>query len=248
LAGNVAAVEIWMPDNRRGGMLPGRCPCPGSRCELVIYDPAKTSPRRGVAAMTMSKRVKHLEISTLRRLLTAKKRCNNYTDEDWLELFGEWGRAGAFAAEPDIPVALTFYRDALAQAKAQADPPFDPPADFMPNLADLPEVRLLNWRTSWRFPDVDAGWWWLSEMHDRVISGRPAVTEAEFVELADWFAANEKRFYQLSLPSQLLDLGGGRKSSLANLRWRLAGGPRAKDGGEVAEDMRRLRTLYGEER
>ncbi len=114
------------------------------------------------------------------------------------------------------------------RAKAQADPPFDPPTDFMPNMADLPEVRLLNWRTRWRFPDVDAGWWWLSEMFGCVTEGKPSVTEAEFAELADWFAANDERLYQLSLPSQLLDLGGGRKTSSANLRWKKAGGPRAK--------------------
>jgi hypothetical protein len=197
--------------------------------------------------MTMRKRVKRLEINALRRPSTAKKRCDNYTDEDWLELFAEWGRAGAFAAEPDFPVALAFYRDALARAKAQADPPFDPPADFMPNMADMPDARLLNWRTRWRFPDVNAGWWWLSEMYDRVISGRPPVTEAEFGELGDWFAANDNRLYELSLPSQILDLGGGRKTSSANLRWGLTGGSRAKGAGKVAEDLRRLRTVYGEE-
>jgi hypothetical protein len=50
------------------------------------------------------------------------------------------------------------------------------------------------------------------------------------------------------MPSQLIDLGGERKTSTANLRWRLAGGPRAKDAGQIAEDVRRLRTLYGEDR
>ncbi len=198
--------------------------------------------------MTMSKRVKRLEINALRRRATAQKRCDRFADEDWLELFAEWGRAGAFAAEPDFPVALAFYRDALTRAKAQADPPFDPPADFMPHLADLPDARLLNWRTRWRFPDVNAGWLWLSEMHDRAKNGRPPVTETEFAELADWFAANDERVYALSLPSQILDVGGGRKTSSANIRWGLTCGPRARGAGQVAEDLRRLRTLYGEDR
>jgi hypothetical protein len=49
------------------------------------------------------------------------------------------------------------------------------------------------------------------------------------------------------MPAHLIDLGGERKKSTANLRWRLAGGPQAKDAGQIAEDVRRLRTLYGEE-
>jgi hypothetical protein len=196
--------------------------------------------------MTMRMRMKRVEAEV--RRLTPAPRTARLTEEDWLERYEAWGRAGAFAAEPDFPTALAFYRDALARAKAQADPPFDPPADFMPNLADLPHARLLNWRTSQRFPDVDAGWWWLSEMFGRVSDGAPPATEAEFAELADWFAANDERLYQLSLPSQLIDLGGGRKTSTANVRWRLAVGPRAKGAGEVAEDLRRLRALYGEER
>jgi hypothetical protein len=195
--------------------------------------------------MTMRVRMKRVEAEVRRQ--TPAPRTARLTEEDWLERYEAWGRAGAFAAEPDFPTALAFYRDALAQAKAQADPPFDPPADFMPNLADLPDARLLNWRTRWRFPDVNAGWWWLSEMYDRVISGRPPVTEAEFRELADWFAANDERVYALSLPSQVLDLGGGRRTSSANLRWGLTCGPRARGAGEVAEDLRRLRALYGKE-
>jgi hypothetical protein len=41
---DVAPAEIWMPYTGRGDPLPGRHPCPGSRCVLVIYDPAKTVP------------------------------------------------------------------------------------------------------------------------------------------------------------------------------------------------------------
>jgi hypothetical protein len=190
-------------------------------------------------------RMKRLEAAVRRD--TPSKRSARPNEEDWLERFEAWSRAGVFAAEPDFPRALAFYRDALARAKAQADPPFDPPADFMPHLADLPDARLMNWRTRWRFPDVNAGWWWLSEMYDRATGGLPPVTEAEFRELADWFAANDEQLYQLALPSQLLDLGGGRKTSSANLRWGLTCGPRARGAGAVSEDLRRLRTVYREE-
>jgi hypothetical protein len=196
--------------------------------------------------MTMRVRMKRLEAAVRRQ--TPVPRPARLTEEDWLELSEAWGSAGVFSAEPDFPKALAFYRDALVRAKAQADPPFDPPADFMANMADLPELRLLNWRTRERFPDVHTGWWWLSEMRGRLTDGTPPVTETEFGELADWFAANDKRLYQLSLPSQVFDLGGGRKTSSANLRWGLACGPRALRSGLLAEDVRRLKALYGEGR
>ena len=44
LAGDGAVVEVWLPDNNRGGPPPGRHPCVGSRSVLVIYDPAETVP------------------------------------------------------------------------------------------------------------------------------------------------------------------------------------------------------------
>jgi hypothetical protein len=174
------------------------------------------------------------------------KRPVRLTEEDLLAWYEVQERVGDFAAEPDFPRALAFYRDALQRAQAQADPPFDPPTDFMPNMADLPDLRLLNWRTKARFPDLDAGWWWLAEMHDRVRSGVPPVTETEFRELAAWFDAHDDRLYRQSLPSQLLDLGGGRCTASANVRYGLAKGPRAFRAGKVADDVRHLRALYGE--
>jgi hypothetical protein len=44
LAGDVAGVEIWLPDNGRGGLPPGRYPCKGRHNALIIYDPAVTLP------------------------------------------------------------------------------------------------------------------------------------------------------------------------------------------------------------
>jgi hypothetical protein len=175
------------------------------------------------------------------------ERPHRLTEEDWLHRFEAQEHGGVFAAEPDCPQALAFYRDALRSAQAQADPPFDPPADFMPNMGDLPELRLLNWRTKARFPDVDAGWWWLAEIHERVVSGVPPVTETEFRELAAWFAAHDVQLYQRALPSQLLDLGGGKYTSCADMRYGMAKGPRAFGAGKVAEEVRRLKALYGED-
>jgi hypothetical protein len=36
-------------------------------------------------------------------------------------------------------------------------------------------------------------WYWLGEMVQRVLDGRPPVTEAEFVALRQWFEVNEAR-------------------------------------------------------
>src|SRR5437868_4753831 len=89
------------------------------------------------------------------------------------------GRDGVFDAEPDFPVALAFYRDALRQAHASIDPPFDPPAGFRSDV-QFPHARLQCWRTPDRFPHVWGGLDWLSEMLSRVEGGLPPLTEVEF--------------------------------------------------------------------
>ena len=42
--GDGPIVEVWLPDNNRGGPPPGRHLCVGSRSVLVVYDPAETVP------------------------------------------------------------------------------------------------------------------------------------------------------------------------------------------------------------
>src|SRR5690348_615988 len=111
--------------------------------------------------MTMRTRLQRLEAKARRSTVSAEDYWDDLDDDEWLEGFAEWGRQGHFAAEPDFTVALDFYRDALQRAKMQSDPPFDPPPDFMPNLSDLPHLRVLNWRTITRFPDVHSGCNWL---------------------------------------------------------------------------------------
>lgn len=197
--------------------------------------------------MTLRKRLQRLEVQARRRQPSAEDRWDDPSEEDWLALFEEWGQQGHFQQETDFPTALASYRESLQRAKMQTDPPFDPPADFMPNLTDLPSLRRLNWRNPVRFPDVHAGWDWLAEMLRRVQEGIPPVSTTEFEELSRWFAANESRLYQLSLPSHLLELGGGRSTSLTNLRYGLRQGVRASRAGELAEDLRQLRARYGEE-
>src|SRR5215471_12488367 len=66
------------------------------------------------------------------------------TEEEWLSLFESWGREGLFDCEPDFPTALMLYRAALQKAKAQADPPWDPPTDFLPGAEG--HRRRFEWR------------------------------------------------------------------------------------------------------
>src|SRR5262245_31908575 len=117
----------------------------------------------------------------------------------------------------------------------------------MPALADRPQLRVINWRNSYRFPKLAAAWRPLAEILERTLEGSPRVSEAEFAELADWFRTNDRRLYGLSLPSQLLDVGGGRQTTTVNVRCGLIRGFRAPGAGELAEDLRRLRARYGDE-
>jgi hypothetical protein len=194
--------------------------------------------------MRLRGRVTRLERAA-RRSTSAVDALNWLAEEGWLEHFEALGRAGVFAREPDFPQALETYRAALRRAAAQTDPPFEPPADFLPQLKDQPGLRLLQWRGPSRFPEVQVSWEWLAEMLDRMAGRRPPLTEAEYADLAAWFSDNAGRLDRASRPAGLLDLGGGRTAVLANLRYRLPRGARVVGAGELAEDIRRLRSRYG---
>jgi hypothetical protein len=96
-----------------------------------------------------------------------------------------------------------------------------------------------------QFPDVPVAFEWLTEIVWRVRREIPPMTEAEFTELAGWFAANEERLAGLADPSSLFDVGRGRKTCCWYIRNALRAGPRAEGAGESAEDIRQLRTRYG---
>jgi hypothetical protein len=189
--------------------------------------------------MALKLRLRRLE-ERVRR--TAGQHCeapenlSDLTAEDWLERFAAWGEAGPFAAEVDFPKALAWYRQAVQQARAASDPPFDPPADYLPGLPLRQRRR--DWRRGRRYPDVDAAWWWLFEMLRRVAKGKPPVTESEFQALAAWFEANAARLFQRE---QGLDLGSGRTTSVVAIRCGLARGPRALGVTEVVEELRQIR-------
>jgi hypothetical protein len=165
------------------------------------------------------------------------------TEEEWLGRFEQWGREGLFDREADFPLALATYRLAVERARARPDPPFDPPPEFMPNLADLPRLRLSNWRTESRFPAVRRTLTWLSAMLARVREGKPPVTMREFEELAAWYRDKGDAWVRAQDRDGLADLGGGRRESATNLGFFLGLGPFDSWATKVVEDLRRLRAL-----
>jgi hypothetical protein len=152
---------------------------------------------------------------------------------DWLEVFVQHARDGTLEREPDFPVALAAYRDALA--RAQTDPAFYPGG-----AAHRPDLR-----SQAHFPELDGALLWLVEMLRRHLDKVPPVSEAQFADLHAWFDASSQRLYQLALPSQLLQLEDGRTTSTSTLRYCLDGGPRKGGSGKVARDVRWLRNKYG---
>jgi hypothetical protein len=172
---------------------------------------------------------------------SASDRPRPLTPAEWLEQFEAWGREGAFPAEPDYPMALAAYRNALQNARADA-------GSGEERAALLARCQGRFRHVEPRPREVEASWQWLAEMSQRSLHGIPPVTEAEFRDLAAWFTENGDRLERLALPARWFDLGGGRLTSAAKLRYELARGPRAFGAGAAADKVRRLKALYGEGR
>ena len=105
------------------------------------------------------------------------------TPAEWLKKFEAQGREEPFAAEPDYPVALAAYRDALNKAQADLGPGEEMPALLVHCQGRYQHVEQPP-------PEVEAAWKWLAELSLRPGYGIPPATEAEFRELAAWFAEN----------------------------------------------------------
>lgn len=105
----------------------------------------------------------------------------------------------------------------------------------------------MEWRRPRRYPRVLAAFVWLTEFTHRVHNDIPPLTETEFKELASWFHDNETRLRQLFQSSELLPLGDGQKQSFTNIRFFLGRGPRESGATKVAETVRKIKTLYGDE-
>jgi hypothetical protein len=162
------------------------------------------------------------------------------TPWEWIAKFEEWQVAGHFSKEPDLPKALAFYRGALEQALA-ADPSIESRIHGDPHKRREPAF-LEVLRIGDRFPDVPVAYNWLMEIQWRVCRGIPPVTEAEFAALGAWFEVYEERLATLADSSGLFDVGCGRRTCCWYIRSALRVGPRVEGAGEVAEDIRRLRS------
>jgi hypothetical protein len=162
------------------------------------------------------------------------------TAEDWLADFEEGGRRGYFAGEPDFPVALAEYRDAIAAAKARPDG--SPPADFRPDAT--PAERLRSWQGTHWPKAVFAAWRWLAEINERVRQGRPPVTRAEFRELAAWFERNESRLFPNR--NDRIDVDG-RSVDRYDLRLGIEKGPKVMGVTDLVEALRSLRGRFGDQ-
>ena len=70
------------------------------------------------------------------------------------------------------------------------------------------------------------------------------MTEAEFHTLCDGFAAHENALRAIMHPSHYLELGAETFTTLSDIRWQLAKGPRVCDAGELAVTIRHIRETY----
>ena len=107
--------------------------------------------------MSSHRRVRNLEM--LARRIRPAAGSHEYDEDEWLVQFEAYYKNGHAANEPDYPIALGVYRVALAEAHRQG---FDPPSTFRPEDSNR-RSRVRAWRTTERYPDVSAGWDWLSE-------------------------------------------------------------------------------------
>jgi hypothetical protein len=116
----------------------------------------------------MSLKAKLPRLEAVARRQARERELVPFTEEDFLAEFERLGRGGTFAGESEFAPALEAYREALRDAAASDNPPFDPPPDFLPEMQSLPYLRALNWRTARRFPRVHEGLDRLFILLDRV--------------------------------------------------------------------------------
>jgi hypothetical protein len=193
--------------------------------------------------------IAHARLKRLKQTLlmaVAQQSAPRVWPDDEERLANYEAHAGEFGHEPDFPRALAIYRAAIKQAELSTDPPFDPPEYFQPHERQY--IRIEHWRAEDRFPAVREAREWLNEMRFRALMGVPPVSEAEFAELAAWFADNEKRLDAIAPPSSLLLIDKGCRICCWEVRYRLRQGPRADGSGRVAEEIRQFRKRYSQER
>jgi hypothetical protein len=190
--------------------------------------------------MNLRAQIRRLERQALRRSSSANE--DEFLEEDWLSFYEDLANQDVFAREPDFPIALAAYRRALAEAR-DGQPPLDPPANYESRQPE--RQRIAQWRLQHFYPALNSAWLWLSEFFERVQQDIPPVPQTEFRELADWFDINQEHLIRAEATSDLLEVSGGRRTSLTNLRCGLIRGYRVRGVGSLAEDLRYLRAHHG---
>jgi len=121
--------------------------------------------------MSLAQRLRKLEAASARRSLRSVHRNQEplgrvyFTEEEWLAQWEKCAERGCFASEQDFLVALAEFRHCLEKAKAQADPPFDPPRDFLVNLDQ--STRRRRWRS--QFQEVQRAFDRVLDIFGRVV-------------------------------------------------------------------------------
>jgi hypothetical protein len=179
------------------------------------------------------------------------------TAEEWLVAFEAMGREGRLDGEPDYPLALAQYRDALRNPTPSAYYRYDGALRDLPeSYRDRTHVRVSGEGNILRdgvdvtrgvycpvLHAADEGWQWLAGMSLRIMGGVPPVTEAEFQELTDWLYDVLRHIDKPTFSGGEIDLqppcGASYFTTPSNLWMSMRnGGPRALDAGEYAEAVR----------
>ncbi len=84
---------------------------------------------------------------------------------------------------------------------------------------------------------------YLCELLGRAADGTPPCSAAEFAALAAWLATHGDTLPAAGWAKDI-DVGGGAKATLCDLRWRASQGPSAAGSGELAETLRKLKAKY----
>lgn len=170
----------------------------------------------------LTRRLERLERDSLSRPPVADSARSTGTDAEWLARIEAAGQAGHFEGEPEFGEALAAFRDALAEAEAH--PEFDG-----------------LWLCQFRFPNLAAAYWWLSELSYRVRNGVPPVGAAEWQELAAWMEENIGRLAGTGLMHPHPKTMPWVCIGVDYLRYVMRGGHRQYHAGEYAELVRQLR-------
>ena len=116
----------------------------------------------------------------------------DFTEEEWLAQWEACAQQDCLANEPDFTVALAEFRHCLEKVTAQADPPFDPPRDFLPSLE--PCARRRKWRS--QFQEVQQAFERVLDIFCRIVEEHEKVQESASLGSEPMDAGNWEEYRQ----------------------------------------------------